>query len=101
VLHLSTTSYVEQKRKIIWIFYLKAPVVVLGVVVAIDTLMSKSSGSLQMLRVHIAPVGFEVDRIVIPAIQMKADRIWLITHDKPKEDEGSKAVKLREPSLCL
>jgi hypothetical protein len=49
--------------------------------------------SLQMLRVHIAPVGFEVDRIVLPAIDMKADRVWLITDDKPKEDEGSKFVK--------
>ena len=46
-----------------------------------------------MLRVHIAPVGFEVDRIVLPAIDMKADRVWLITDDKPKEDEGSKFVK--------
>jgi hypothetical protein len=41
------------------------------------------------LRVHIAPIGFEVDRIVIPAIRMKADRVWLITHNKVKEDEGT------------
>ena len=42
------------------------------------------------LRVHIAPVGFEVDRIVLPAISKKADRVWLIT-DKPnhQEDKGS------------
>lgn len=45
-------------------------------------------GSLQMLRVHVAPVGFEVDRIVIPAIQMKADRVWLITHSNPSVDKG-------------
>ena len=55
--------------------------------------------SLQMLRVHIAPVGFEVDRIVLPAIDMKADRVWLITDDKPKEDEGSKFVKLIQRKL--
>lgn len=36
---------------------------------------------LDMLRIHIAPVGFEVDRIVIPAKHMKADRVWLILHD--------------------
>lgn len=42
----------------------------------IDTLMS----SLEMLRVYVAPVGFEIDRIVIPAIQKKTDRVWLITH---------------------
>lgn len=52
-----------------------------------------------MLRVHIAPVGFEVDRIVLPAIDMKADRVWLITDDKPKEDEGSKFVKLIQRKL--
>ena len=42
------------------------------------------------LRVHIAPVGFEVDRIVLPAIRKKADRVWLII-DKPthQEDKGS------------
>ena len=44
--------------------------------------------SLQMLRVHVAPVGFEVDRIVIPAIRMKADRVWLITHNNPSVDKG-------------
>ena len=55
--------------------------------------------SLQVLRVHIAPVGFEVDRIVLPAIDMKADRVWLITHDKPKGDEGSKFIKLIQGKL--
>ena len=40
------------------------------------------------LRVHVSPVGFEVDRIILPAIKMKADRIWLIVHNKPSEDEG-------------
>jgi hypothetical protein len=54
--------------------------------------MSDSLGSLQMLRVHVAPVGFEVDRIVIPAIQMKADRVWLITHNNPTVDKGYQFV---------
>jgi hypothetical protein len=40
------------------------------------------------LRIHISPVGFEVDRIILPAIKMKADRVWLITHDNPSTDEG-------------
>lgn len=31
------------------------------------------------LRIHIAPMGFEVDRIVIPAKEQKADRVWLLT----------------------
>jgi len=38
----------------------------------IDTIMP----SLANLRVHIAPVGFEVDRIVIPAKNLKADKVW-------------------------
>lgn len=38
-------------------------------------------GDLSMLRIHIAPVGFEVDRIVLPARSMKADKVWLILHN--------------------
>jgi hypothetical protein len=43
---------------------------------------------LDMLRIHIAPVGFEVDRIVLPAKHMKADKVWLILHDDPSDDIG-------------
>jgi hypothetical protein len=55
--------------------------------------------SLQILRVHVAPVGFEVDRIVLPAINMKADRVWLIVHDKAHEDKGGKFVKAIQSKL--
>jgi len=41
--------------------------------------------NLSKLRVHIAPVGFEIDRIVLPAKQMRADKIWLIQEDKPEK----------------
>src|SRR2546426_441445 len=41
-----------------------------------------------LLRVHVAAVGFEVDRIVMPAIRMKADRVWLLAHSRPGEDKG-------------
>ena len=37
------------------------------------------------LRVHIAPVGFEVDRIVLPAIEMKVDKIWLLIHNNQED----------------
>lgn len=43
---------------------------------------------LDMLRIHIAPVGFEVDRIVLPAKSMKADKVWLILHNDPTDDIG-------------
>jgi len=49
----------------------------------IDTIMA-----ITKLRVHIAPVGFEVDRIVLPAIEMKADKIWLLVHNKQNDDRG-------------
>jgi hypothetical protein len=53
--------------------------------------------SLQILRVHVAPVGFEVDRIVLPAINMKADRMWLIVH--AGADKGDKFVKAIQSKL--
>jgi len=40
------------------------------------------------LRIHIAPVGFEIDRIVIPAKKMKADKVWLLIHENPSEDKA-------------
>ena len=49
----------------------------------VDTIMT-----ITKLRVHIAPVGFEVDRIVLPAIEMKADKVWLLVHDNPNDDRA-------------
>ena len=50
------------------------------------------------LRVHIAPVGYEEDRIVIPAVQKKADRVWLLVHSNPSEDRAYREdyKKIRE-----
>ena len=50
----------------------------------IDTIMN----SLSKLRVHIVPLGFEIDRIILPAKQMKADKIWLLIHDNPSQDKA-------------
>jgi hypothetical protein len=55
--------------------------------------------SLQILRIHVAPVGFEVDRIVLPAINMKADRVWLIVHRGFQADKGDKFVKAIQSKL--
>ena len=44
--------------------------------------------ALANFRVHIAPVGFEIDRVVIPARDLKADKVWLLAHDNPSEDKG-------------
>jgi len=40
------------------------------------------------LRVHIAPLGYEIDRIVIPATRMKADRVYLLRHNIHAEDKS-------------
>jgi len=48
----------------------------------IDTIMPK----IPNLRVHIAPVGYEVDRIVLPAKKLRADKVILLVHDNPSED---------------
>jgi len=45
------------------------------------------------LRIHIAPVAFEVDRVVIPAVRMKADKVWLVAHEDVAKD---KSIKYRQ-----
>ena len=42
------------------------------------------------LRVHIAPVGYEIDRIVLPAKKLRADRVILLVHENPSEDKATK-----------
>lgn len=54
--------------------------------------MSTDNARLAKLRVHIAPVGFETDRIVLPATEMKADRVWLIQHYRPHEENAAKFI---------
>lgn len=40
-------------------------------------------------RIHIAPVGFEVDRIVIPAIKMRAEKVIMIANDLSQDKASS------------
>lgn len=47
---------------------------------------------LAKLRVHIAPVGFEIDRIVLPAIEMKADKVWLIRNENLATEKASSYI---------
>jgi len=51
------------------------------------------------LRIHIAPVGFELDRIIIPAVKMKADKVWLVVHDNVTEDKSNKYRQKIEKTL--
>jgi len=50
-------------------------------------------------RVHIAPVGYEIDRIVIPAKEMKIDRAYLLIHNKESEDKAKKFIIKVEAQL--
>jgi len=45
-------------------------------------------GRISKLRIHIAPVGYEIDRVVHPARQEKADRVWLLLHENKSEDKS-------------
>jgi len=40
------------------------------------------------LRVHIAPVGYEIDRIVLPAKKKRADKVYLLIHENPSIDKA-------------
>ncbi len=42
--------------------------------------------NLATFRVHIAPLGFEIDRIIIPLKQTKADKLWLLSQDNHSAD---------------
>ena len=46
--------------------------------------------SLVQPRIQIAPVGFEIDRIVVPAKKEKADIVYLIMHSNLSVDKSTK-----------
>ena len=46
------------------------------------------------LRVHVAPVGFEIDRVCMPAQERKADRVWLMVQ------AGDQKVQRYIDSIC-
>jgi len=43
---------------------------------------------LATFRVHIAPLGFEIDRIIIPLKETKSDKLWLLVHENSSEDRS-------------
>ena len=62
---------------------------------SIDTIMA----NMVNLRVHIAPVGFEIDRIVISAKRMKADKVWLLVHEIPSQDKAARFIEKIQKEL--
>jgi hypothetical protein len=45
------------------------------------------------LRIHIALLGYLADRIYVPAIKMKADKLFLLRLNNEKDPESKKALK--------
>ena len=45
-----------------------------------------------MRRINISAVGFEIDRVVLPAIEFRVDKVWLITHNNKSDDKGFEFV---------
>lgn len=49
------------------------------------------------MRVHVAPVGFEVDRVIIPAKKWNADRVWLLV--QPGDDKADRYLSILRKRL--
>lgn len=54
---------------------------------------------LTRLRVHVCPIGYEIDRIVESAIQLRADRVWLIIEKNQSQEKASKFISKVESLL--
>ena len=61
----------------------------------VDTIMPE----IENLRVHIAPVGYEVDRIVLPAKKKRADKVFLLIHDNPGVDKATSFYEIISKKL--
>jgi hypothetical protein len=45
--------------------------------------------SIFKLRIHITPVGFEIDRVIEPLIKLKADKVWLIIENDIENSDAN------------
>jgi len=52
-------------------------------------------------RIHVAPVGFEIDRIVLPAVELKADLVYLLIHSNLSEDKATRYADEIQKKLNL
>lgn len=56
------------------------------------------------LRVHIVPVGFEIDRVIEPLIRSKADKVWLVIEENIEQRDAHfhyKKIKERLKELNI
>ena len=50
-------------------------------------------------RIHIAPIGFEIDRVVMPAKEMKADIVYMLVHNNVAADKSTGYAQKIQQSL--
>ena len=51
------------------------------------------------LRIHVAPVGFEVDRIVLSAQTKRADKVYLLVHHNASQDKAGPFIEKIQKKL--
>ena len=51
------------------------------------------------LRIHVAPVGFEVDRIVLSAKTRRADKVYLLVHHNTSQDKAGSFIEKIQKKL--
>ena len=51
----------------------------------------------ETMSIHVAPVGFEVDRVIIPAKKWNADRVWLLV--QPNDDKVANYLSILHKRL--
>lgn len=54
---------------------------------------------LTKLRVHVCPIGFEIDRIVESSKQLRAERVWLIVEQSTSKEKASAFINQVESIL--
>lgn len=54
---------------------------------------------LTKLRVHVCPIGYEIDRIAESAKQLSAERVWLIVEGNPSKEKASDFIAKVESEL--
>ena len=44
-------------------------------------------------RIHVAPIGYEIDRVILPAKERRADKMYLMVHNNKSEDKALQFIE--------
>lgn len=47
-------------------------------------------------RIHISPLGYEKERVLLPAVNTKADKVFLLEHDEPDDEKPGYHEELKQ-----